>query len=1077
VSSRSTRAALIGAGVLLAVVAVIAAAVVVVKLEQDDTAAPASGPQVSDIVHAIGRLRTDIDGAAGDQIDPATKTALVTSTDAAASAASSGALCAAQSSLAPTAQTLAGSVKANAPTTGPGAPVAARTAARLDADDLDAQAMILTSAGTESCGGAPPAGHAVATSASGAFRGGDGRSAELHTGFPVPVFAAQEGDGHWYVAMSEQGTTSGSSGSFGKPGVPVSGEQVAVPTGATPTVSTSSVTSYELAGVPLLPAQPSPIDGPPIGKDGSSTALVGDTPAPFTIDAGAYRSAQPYPAATAGMSPVESQHGLRIADAWTAAGQYTATDQTLRVITGEDETITFGGANTGTFGPDDLTSAWNVAFTSYWDATISNWSAVGDHLEPKTKLPDPCGEEMMVIATTQVAYEAASFAQSRTDEGVLSKVFVTDGDHGIGTSEVAIHDAIAREVTNSCRIHPSYVILFGDTSQVPTFHFEMGTTSGGLEDDIASDLPFAFLHQWDQMHPVKNTGSLVGARDEYVSADLTDLTPDVFVSRVPAANAGEANLMDNAVRNYEYSPPTDPSYYANVTGAEYFQPCNPQGCPGCPPKTTCDPATPAAPAPSTQELTPFLRASEDVGLYAQAAHKRFNRIANDDSANSNGQVVNPATYYDGGDLPSGIDWTGGPDQISSAYDHGTMLLWHADHGYADGSGWYQPALGAANVQTLGVGPATIVWSSDCDSGKFDQPSGLTNVSNGAEEWFGRQWLFYRHATAFVGASRESYVLEDGWLLESMGQSLFPEFDNAWRAIRGYKLAQPAPTMGALVAEAKAKFLARIEDGPTPPGDIQINSILLQYNLFGDPSMPIYRGVPGRFTPSQTVADVSADKVELRGPASMDGAWATVVEGDQVYGRAYVRDGVASIDVPTDLTQHHDVHVILDGLTDVPIDLTLQAGSANGLAPSTSTTVTAPGAPEPTSSGVPTSTGATSPTSAVTVPLTAPPTTTASKAPTTTVPAPTTTAGPLPIVSQLSKTVGGPGTQIYVYGDYYDGLTAVHFGSVAATQYTLVDHGSVLVTVPSMSNGKVDITVTTGAGTSLTSPSDVFDVSS
>ena len=81
----------------------------------------------------------------------------------------------------------------------------------------------------------------------------------------------------------------------------------------------------------------------------------------------------------------------------------------------------------------------------------------------------------MVITSSALELAAAEFATDRTAHGVLTKVFVTDGTDGIGRSLLQIWTAIHGQYESTDCIRPSYVTLFGDTSQVPTFEISLGS--------------------------------------------------------------------------------------------------------------------------------------------------------------------------------------------------------------------------------------------------------------------------------------------------------------------------------------------------------------------------------------------------------------------------------------------------------------------------------------------------------------------------------------------------------------------------------------------------------------------------
>ena len=87
---------------------------------------------------------------------------------------------------------------------------------------------------------------------------------------------------------------------------------------------------------------------------------------------------------------------------------------------------------------------------------------------------------------------------------------------------------------------------------------------------------------------------------------------------------------------------------------------------------------------------------------------------------------------------------------------------------------------------------------------------------------------------------------------------------------------------------------------------------------------------------------------------------------------------------------------------------------------------------------------------------------------------TYTVAVAPIVMGLSP-MSGPqigGTLVTIIGAGFTGATAVDFGTVPATNFTVVVNATITANTPA-GIGAVDVTVTTPLGTSLTSPADVF----
>jgi uncharacterized protein YhjY with autotransporter beta-barrel domain len=85
------------------------------------------------------------------------------------------------------------------------------------------------------------------------------------------------------------------------------------------------------------------------------------------------------------------------------------------------------------------------------------------------------------------------------------------------------------------------------------------------------------------------------------------------------------------------------------------------------------------------------------------------------------------------------------------------------------------------------------------------------------------------------------------------------------------------------------------------------------------------------------------------------------------------------------------------------------------------------------------------------------------------------ASAAPTVTGVSPTSGSTagGTSVTITGANFTGATGVKFGAAPATTFTVVSATSVTATSPAGSAGTVDVTVTTSAGTSVTSTSDHF----
>lgn len=81
------------------------------------------------------------------------------------------------------------------------------------------------------------------------------------------------------------------------------------------------------------------------------------------------------------------------------------------------------------------------------------------------------------------------------------------------------------------------------------------------------------------------------------------------------------------------------------------------------------------------------------------------------------------------------------------------------------------------------------------------------------------------------------------------------------------------------------------------------------------------------------------------------------------------------------------------------------------------------------------------------------------------------AGP-PTVTSITPNSGSVGTSVTITGTNFSSVSGVRFGTASAS-YTVNSPTSITATAPAAASGTVDVTVTTGSGTSATSAADQF----
>lgn len=806
-----------------------------------------------------------------------------------------------------------------------GPKVAAVLASTLEADILDIESLLLSQSGSAACGGASsPAstvGAAVVTVSS-----ADNTQVTFHISFPPPTFVSRPGNGAPYLEIFMPGMGDISSifpagelaggTQVGLPELPGISELFAVPQGGALSVQVLDTSRYQLPAVQIWPVQPPTAAATTVGL--APSLGLPPTP-PFTINSGFYATSTSYPQNPVVSGSVSLMHGLPIGSVALSGAQYVPLRGTLTVFTGMDVRVSFGGNNANVFGTTRLFAPDNGAFLQLWQNNLVNWSSVGrwvTHVVPTLS----CGEEMMIVTSPALQTAADNLAADRTAHGVLTKVFVT-GDSansdpgGIGTTPNGILSYIAGQFHSESCIRPVYVLLMGDTMQVPTFEISLGfhidsdgsTKPNFFEDPVATDMPYGFVHQEGQVDQATSSAGYY----------ITDYNPDLFVGRIPAANLDQAYLEVFMIESYEDSAPATNSsgFYQNVVGAEFFQPC-PDVQTGCKDSQ-------GNIVTSTQDRQSFLRSSEFVGMEAVVAGKKFERVAQDEQNNDAGVSITPLTFDDGAPIPTAINFNGSTEDITNAIDSGTFLVWHSDHGFANGLGWYEPAFSEndENVDSLAslsepAGELPVIWSSDCDTGKFDTellqagsfffPNVIPPTTN-----FGEQSLQLLKAVAFVGASRESPIYQDGFTLKGMGTALFPEQGNFWRAVLGIPLQSPVRGLGSLLNSAK--LYMETQTSADLVNDHGAQGVVLEYNALGDPSMMIWRDPPDLFAGALVsgVLNLANGAVVVSSTqAGLDGTLVTLVRDGTALGQGVLENGATAIPVSRDVSSITGVTAIL-----------------------------------------------------------------------------------------------------------------------------------------------------------------------
>jgi hypothetical protein len=637
------------------------------------------------------------------------------------------------------------------------------------------------------------------------------RTLKMHMQLPAVQFVAHQVGGQDFLEMTMEGM--GQGGDNGEPGLPAMSKFFAIPEGANVQVEFSNVQGYTLKNVNLYPTQPQPVDQkPPTPKPAIDTFLE----PPFQINRKAYASNASFPPAPADGGSLGAMRDLSVGAVDAAGGQYKPKSKTLKVFTSMDVTVNFGGDNKGTFGGSDLLSPWNHAFVDDY-STLANLGTVLDRLRPIR--PVFCGEELLIITSSELRPAANTLQSQRQAQGYLTSVReVGAGSGQIGTTPAQIQAFIRSRLSSGCLIHPSYVILFGNTAHVPTFLVPCSPGGNPADCNIASDLDY----------------SLNGIG--------TDLFADVQLGRLPAPNLDSANALVAKLNTYATTNPAPPGddFLDHAAVTSYFQPplhcvLN-EGASGAP---QCDPEAPGLNAhweidyPANTDTRGFTITAERIRNAIAADGYTVDRLYTTDD-----EDVIPLNYWNGTPIPAHLrrpafPWNANTTDFLNAYNDGRFVILHRDHGWPDG--FAEPTLHSGHVPGFTNGSQqAVVFGINCASAAFDTPA----------------------HPSFV----ELQVLRpDGGAIAGFGDTrVSPSFPNNHMALGFFDAMFPSTVadyggpetrrLGDILVRGKQYMATQEGFEWHGAGDTYVEHYL--YHLLGDPTMQMWSNPPVRFDPER-----------------------------------------------------------------------------------------------------------------------------------------------------------------------------------------------------------------------------------
>lgn len=653
----------------------------------------------------------------------------------------------------------------------------------------------------------------------------------------------------------------------GLPNVSIHTRLIAVPVGATLHLDKASTKVRQINSVLLAPAQPEGADVAPAQSNDDDWKEDDLLDPPFAFDREAYASGKTFPEKPVEVHRLGVMRDLELWQVSVAAGQYDTAKNELRLFESVDLGLRFEGGK-GYFRTERDLNPFNKQKTGI-EGLVLNYEILDKFILPDSIQWICIGWEYLIITDPAFRTAADTLHDWKEAKGISTLVVETGTDAAdAGTTATAIKAYIEKKY-DDCLIRPSYVLLLGDAEHIPPWYNRTITWSDGDTDTPGADL-------------------------EYSLMDSSDILPDLALGRIPVDTLSDAETVVNKIVNYEQNPPNQHSFYTNMAFAAYFQCCR------------------DSVANDGTAVRSFVETAEFVRDEMQSEGYNVERIyTSDDDYHDNpsqsdyydasSRDITPDYYNNGTRLPSdlrkgsGFPWNGSTSDVIDAFNDGSFLILHRDHGSI--SRWGDPSFSTSNFGSLTNGNLTpVVYSVNCATGIFDNetrnPANDDNsysTSTGGVYWAESLLRQDDGAVGIIGDVRNSPT----WANSALTRGLF---DATWPGTAPEGGSDSITRLGDILNYGKSYLWGQIGVAQTA-GSISTNSATMDvilYHVYGDPTMEMWTKDPNKFwlIDILTIESILEKSWLVRYP--VNGATLTALQDGKPIGRATVAEGKATV---------------------------------------------------------------------------------------------------------------------------------------------------------------------------------------
>ncbi len=662
----------------------------------------------------------------------------------------------------------------------------------------------------------------------------------------------------------------------GAPNLPGMSRLIAFPQGANYSVEIKDYRSVIIDGLDVVPAEPIPFEGD-------------DSPPLYRKNAAIYERDAVFPQQPVVLSEPKVMRGVDAFFLGVTPFAYNPVQKRLEVFTDMRIKVTFTGGN-GIFGDVSYRSRWLEPMMRQHIFNYASLPAVDFDARVRSKSrSDECEYMIFSPGFPNFLAWAETIKEHRMKQGIVAEVYdISDFGSTAGGIESKINQAYT-----SWQLKPVAVLLLGDTPAMPT-----QTWSGVLSDNIYADVN-------------------------------DDDLPDLNVARITARDDSELDLLVNKFIDYEFSPPTNPGFYANPIMAGGWQ-------------------TERWFILCTEVVHGFMTNVEgkspvrEYAIYSGYPGSQWSTNQNTymitDYFGPNGYGYIPAT-------PSHLtDWGGNATRINSDINSGAFYMLHRDHGYE--IGWGEPDYDVNDLGGLSNSDLPFVMSINCLTGHYSYNP----------ECFAEAFHRMQHgALGVIAASHISYSFVNDTFVWGMHDSMWPGFDPGYGGSSGDNMYMPG------FANMSGKWYLMNSSWP-----YNTSNKVITYHLFhmhGDAFTQVCTEVPQNLTVTHansidtmaTSFDVTADAGSFIGLYSDDGRllgsatgtgsqqtidiimpgfpgtmYVTVTKANHVRYEGVVSIAGASVPIPDVKANGQDGPIFVPYGTPVTITLSLDPGGFLGV---------------------------------------------------------------------------------------------------------------------------------------------------